>query len=165
VRLQVGQGEGLDGEGLAEDAFEVSELHLRGLQAGRLERAVPVGLEVSFHELAEAELRREGLVGLRHAAVVQDEVLDLDAGRDADELLLDPQEEVIDLRGLGLGLLIGDLAEGQVVPLAEVAEGELVAAVPVLKRRHGRPPTESNTNATRPNGFRQIFAKPPMAQE
>jgi len=90
VRLQVGQGEGLDGEGFADDCARNARAARGGLQAGRLERAVPVGLEVSLHELPEAELRREGLVGLRHAAVVQDEVLDLDAGRDADELLLDP---------------------------------------------------------------------------
>ena len=36
----------------------------------------------------------------------------------------------------------------QVVPLAAVAEGELVSAVPVLERRHGRPPAESNSQCT-----------------
>ena len=157
--------ERLDREGLAEGPLEVPELDLGRLQAVRLEGAVAVGLEVAFDELAEAQLDRDGLVRLDHLAVVEDEILDLDAGGDPDELLLDPQEQVVDLRGLGLGFLVGNLAERQVVPLAAVEEGELVAAVPVLERGHGRPPEESNTNRARAAGLRQNFAKLPRAQE
>jgi hypothetical protein len=68
-----------------------------------------------------------------------DEVDDPDAGRQFDEPLLEAEQQVLDLGGLGLGLAPGDLADGDEVLPAVMAEDEPVDAVPFLEAGHGCP--------------------------
>ena len=55
-------------------------------------------------------------------AVVLDELDDVNAGRQFDQPLLEPHQQVFDLRCLGSGLLLGDLANGEPLALAVPAE-------------------------------------------
>ena len=91
-------------------------------------------------------------------AVEPDEFGDVDAGRQLDQPLLEPQEQVLDLGGLRPGLLGGDLADGDEVLLAAVPENHPVGAVTFLETGHGSTPMP-------PQRCCQIVAKCPRAQE
>src|SRR5262249_28450839 len=62
------------------------------------------------------------------------------AGRERDKLLLDAEQERVHVARRGVGLVLADFAEGEVVTPAEVDERELEAAVSVLQRGHGCSP-------------------------
>src|SRR5262249_31407863 len=83
-------------------------------------------------------LRRggDGLLDGRDLSVVLEELNDGDAGRDAKEVLLDAQQEVVHLARLRLGLLARNFAKREGVLLAEVAEENPEAAVSFLKCCH-----------------------------
>ena len=72
-------------------------------------------------------------------AIELEEFGDPDARGQLDEPLLEAQEQVADLGGLGLGLLARDLADGDEVLLALLAEDKAVGAVAFLEAGHGCP--------------------------
>jgi hypothetical protein len=72
----------------------------------------------------------------RRPAVEPDEVDDVDAGGQFDQPLLEPEQQVIDLGGLGAGLLFGDLADRHEMVLAVVPEVDPAAASALLEPGH-----------------------------
>jgi hypothetical protein len=68
----------------------------------------------------------------RRFAVVLEEIGDLDAGRQLDQPLLEPQQQVIDLGGFRLGLLPGDFPQRKCFLLAAKSEENAVTAAPFL---------------------------------
>ena len=65
-----------------------------------------------------------------------DERHDVAAGRQRDQPLAEPHEQIIDLVGLGLRLGLGDPAEREGALLPLVSKKIAVAAVPLLERCH-----------------------------
>src|SRR5438270_7597775 len=64
---------------------------------------------------------------------------DVDAGRHLDEPLLEPHEQVVDLRRLRHRLRLGDPAERERPLPSPVVENDAIAAVPLLERGHAAP--------------------------
>ena len=65
----------------------------------------------------------------RRLAIVLEVLDDADAGRQLDEALIQPQEEILDLRGLGVGFLPGNRAEGKPAAFTLVHEHDVITAV------------------------------------
>ena len=116
-------------EALAERRDDVLEVDAGRVEGLLLLRPL-VRREVAVAERAEG-LGRPAVGRLRSRgrfAVLLDERDDVDAGRELDEPLLEPHEEVIDVRRLGVGLGLRDGAEGEVPLLALEAEIHLETA-------------------------------------
>lgn len=115
-------GEIADREAGAEDARQVPEMQICGVEGPLLER-FSVSLQIAVAEC------RQGHSGLSWArltcgrpAVKLDQLNDIDAGRQLEEPLLEAQQRVIDLGGPGPGFRLGDLADGECVSPAAVTE-------------------------------------------
>jgi hypothetical protein len=166
VPLQIAERERRHREVVPERPPKVVEVDLDGREAVGLHRAVAMRFEIELTESRERDGRAGNLLWGGHLAVVEHELLDGEAERDAHELLLDAEQQVVDLGRLGLGLRLGDLAEGDVVPPAEVAEGELETPVAVLDRRHDEPPRDGATSPQCDRGdFARFSPEAPFAQE
>src|SRR3954452_15943666 len=100
----------------------MAQVHLHRTQAVLLQSAVAVGRKVLLLELSEGYWlgSGDGSAWFRDLAVVEHEVLDGNAERNGEELLLDPHQEVVDLVGLVLRLVAADLAKLQGVAFALV---------------------------------------------
>jgi hypothetical protein len=121
------------------------------VERGLLQPAVAVRLQVTVTELAERDLgplHRDSL--LRRFAAVSDEGDNIDAGRDGEESLLDPHQQVIDLRGGRFRLVPSDPADGEGLTLAVVAEVNAEAAIALLQG--GRECPSGKGNATPMSG-------------
>jgi hypothetical protein len=104
----------------------------------------PVRRQIASLKVGERESPRfvPGRCGVgRRLAVVLEELHDPAAGRQFDQPLLEPHQQVFNLGGLGVGLLMRDLAHRDEVLLAVVAEDGSEASVPLLERGHWMSPT------------------------
>ena len=138
VALQVGQLQLADREPLAKGGDQVLEVQLDPLDGAIFER-IPVRRKVAVAETGEREFPRFGGYFLqvgRRLAVVLDELDDIDAGRQFDQPLLKPHQQVINLGCFARGFLSGHLAEGEQLLFAVTAEMEAVASAPLLKCSH-----------------------------
>ena len=116
-----------------------------GLDRARFPPAASGG-DGPIAELAEREPLGNSLGNITawRAAVELEEGDDVNARGQLEESLLEPQEEVIDLGRLGLGLLARDLADGHEVLPTVVAEDEAIAAIAFLEAGHGCPQCHDN---------------------
>jgi hypothetical protein len=105
---------------------------------------------VAVFQLAESDCPPWGVrkcrPDVRRTAVVLDEGHDVKAFGQDDQLLLKPHEQVGDLLGFVLGFVPCDLAEGEAVQFAVVAELNAVAPVALLQRRHDLGPPQHHRN-------------------
>ena len=122
----------------SQEPGQVAEVAADALEGVCLERAVTMDVEVTVAEITEGRLRvfrrgRDWLRGRRRrVAVVPHEVDDVHAGRQGNQALPEPHQELIDLGGLGLRLRLGNPSDGEDGLLPLVSEEDSVTAVPLL---------------------------------
>ena len=80
---------------------------------GALLEGVPVRRQVAVAECGQRGYRfgQPLLAAARRLAVVLHEVDDADPGRQFDQPLLEPKQQIVDLGGFGFGLRLGDRPE------------------------------------------------------
>ena len=126
------------------------EVQLGGVEGIRFQRPA-VRLEIAVAEGGQGQAQQAGdrCLPPRRSAVELHEFDDTDAGRQLDQALLEPQEQVFDLGGLGLGLGLADLTDGEGVPLTSIAELAVPAVALALNGSHGGcPPGQRHRDAT-----------------
>jgi hypothetical protein len=82
-------------------------------------------------------------------AVRLQEIDDVDAGWQLDQALSEPQEQLFDLGGRGVGLGLADLPDGEGVPLTSVRDLAVLAVALALNGSHrGCPPGQRHRDVT-----------------
>jgi hypothetical protein len=143
VPLEVCEGKLLERELRAEGPLEVGQVHADGAERVVLHRPDALGVEILALQVGERDGLGRGsrLLDGCDLPAREDEIRDGDAGRDAEQFLLEAAQELADGAGEVLGLVLVHLADGHRVAAAQVVKLAVVRAALEQERRHEAPPT------------------------
>ena len=139
VPLQIGRGQFLHRESLAEGTLEMLQVHGHGGKTIFLHRSVLLGFKVFLLEDGEGYLLGCGRSRFRHLAIMQDEFVDRDAGGNGEQSLLEPQKQIIDFTDENVSLLTGYLADSDGVAFPLKAKLAVERLALFLNRSHMTP--------------------------
>src|SRR5579875_1010603 len=122
MALEIEQGQRLHAEALADRFGELVEMRSGGAQRTVLYRSVGMRGEVAVEQLAGGDRLGSG-GNHRNLSASCDELFQRNAFGNDQAASLDESKRLIDFDALGLGLRLGQVADGEVVPSPLKAEG------------------------------------------